>query len=786
MKNNFPVLLLKNMVLFPYSDIRLELESENEKKLLSLAESYYENNLLIVNPKDNLEIDPEVDELPSYGVLSEIKMKLDMPNGKTRIIISGKHRVKIHTYTKEDNVYEAVTSEVMEEELSPKEELAYIRALTKHVETYVKEIPYVSNTILSQISGINNIDKLTDIVAIFLPIDYERKLEYLSEFSSTSRVKMILNDVNSDIEILKLEKRIEEDVTKGIEESQKEFVLREKIKIIKQELGDDKEDEVEEIRKKIDTLSCNEKIRERLYHELNRYSLLNPASPEVGTIRNYIDWLLNLPWNHYTEDRKDLKKVREILDSQHSGLEEEKNRIIEYLAVKHNSSKVKSPILCLVGPPGVGKTSFAKSIAKGLNRKVAKISVGGVNDEAEIVGHRKTYVGSAPGLIIQGMKKVGTTNPVFIIDEIDKMTKDIKGDPASSLLEVLDKEQNNAFCDHYIEEEFDLSQVLFIATANYINQIPEELKDRLEIIEMSSYTEFEKLEIAKKHLVVNLLKEHNVPLNRIKFTDDGILTLIRNYTKEAGVRELERLIATIIRKIIKEIVVDKSKIEYTVDEKLIEKYLGIKKYSYMENEIEERIGCVNGLAYTMYGGDILPIEVCMYPGKGELILTGSLGEVMQESSKIALSYIKANSEKIGINLKALENQDIHIHVPEGAVPKEGPSAGVTLTTALISLFSNRSFPSTTSMTGEITLNGKVLAVGGLKEKLIGALRSHINKVFIPYENKKDLEEIPDYIKEQLEIIFVSHYNDIFKNWIGEQNGEFKENQKRTRSKRTNQ
>lgn len=770
MKNNFPVLLLKDMVLFPYSDIRIELDSENDKKLLSLVESYYENILLIVNPKDNLEIDPEIDDLPDYGVLAEIKMKLDMPNGKTRVIISGNHRVKIHSYTKEDNVYEALASEVEIEELSPKEEMAYIRALTKHVEFYVKEIPYVSNTILSQIAGVNNIDKLTDIVAIFLPIDYERKLEYLKEFSSTSRVKMILNDINSDIEILKLEKKIEDEVSHGLEESQREFVLREKIKVIHQELGDDKDDEVENLREKIDRLNCSEKVKDRLYHELNRYSSLNPSSPEVGTIKNYIDWLLCLPWNKETEDRKDLKKVRQILDSEHSGLEKEKDRIIEYLAVKHNSKEVKSPILCLVGPPGVGKTSFAKSIAKGLNRKITKISVGGVNDEAEIVGHRKTYVGSAPGLIIQGMKKAGTSNPVFIIDEIDKMTKDIKGDPASSLLEVLDKEQNNAFCDHYIEEEFDLSRVLFIATANYINQIPEELKDRLEIIEMSSYTEYEKLEIAKTHLIPNLLRDNNVSSGKIKFTDDAILTLIRNYTKEAGVRELERLIDSIIRKIIKEIVVDKSKKDYRINKNVIEKYLGVVKYSYMENEFTSYIGCVNGLAYTPYGGDVLPIEVCMYKGKGELILTGSLGEVMQESTRIALSYIKANHEAFGIDLKLLENKDIHIHLPEGAVPKEGPSAGIALTTALISLFTKRSFPSTISMTGEITLSGKVLPIGGLKEKLIGALRSHIDTVFIPYENKKDLEDIPDYIKKELTIIFVHTYQEIYDYWV-DQRGE---------------
>lgn len=788
MKSNLPVLLLKNMVLFPFNEIRIEFDTILDKKIISLAESCYDNKILIVNPKDTLEISPEMDELPNFGIVGKIKMKLEMPNGKTRVIILGEQRVKIYAYSKDEDMYEALFSYLPKEELSPKEEMAYIRALNKHIDVYVKEVPYMSNTILSQTSGINDIDKLTDIVVLYLPINYERKQDYLKESSSTMRVKMILDDINSDMEILRLEQSIEESVADSLEQSQKEFVLREKIKVIKKELGDENQSESDVIREKIDSLDCPKKVKEKLYIELNKYESSNSISPESGMIRNYIEWLLSLPWSKTTEDRKDLKKVREILDSSHYGFEGVKDRVIEYLAVKQNTNNSRSPIICFVGPPGVGKTTFAKNVAKSLNRKVAKISLGGVNDEAEIIGHRRTYIGAAPGLIIQGMKKAGVKNPVFIIDEIDKMTKDIKGDPASALLEVLDKEQNKYFVDHYIEEEFDLSSVLFIATANYLGQIPEELKDRLEIIELSSYTEFEKLDIAKNHLIKNQIEEHGLKENEVEFSDETILTLIRNYTKESGVRELDRLIATILRKIVKKIVVDKEKKNYKITPEDLEEYLGIKKYLYNENQEEDRIGIVNGLAYTIYGGDILPIETTLFKGKEELVLTGSLGEVMQESAKIALDYIKSNNEIFGINLNNLEGKTIHIHVPEGAIQKEGPSAGVALTTALISLLTNLKVSSKISMTGEITLTGRVLPIGGLKEKVIGAYRAMINKIFIPRENEKDLKEIPDYIKDKIEFVLIDNYLDIFNNIGGKKNSTInkKDSKKRKENKDVNE
>lgn len=763
-KTSLPVLLIRNMILFPWSEIRLEFDSDNDKKVISLAESFYENNIVIVNPKDLLEIDPDISELPKIGVLATIKMKIDMPNGKTRIILSGINRVYVHAYTKDDNIFEAMVSDTEEDELDIKEELAYSRALNKHIEVYVKEVPYMSNSVLGQIAGITSISRLTDIIALFLPTTFERKKEYIEEVSSTSRVKMILDDINRDIEVMKLEEEIEREVTKKMDESQKEYVLREKIKAIKEELGDinDKDTDIDLLKDKIRKLNCPKKIREKLEYEISRYEMCSSLSPEVGIIRNYIDWLINLPWDNFTKDETNLMKVKKYLDSTHSGLDKAKERIIEYLAVKQKTNNLKSPILCFVGPPGVGKTTLAKSIAKSIGRETTKISVGGINDEAEIVGHRRTYLGANPGLIIQGMKKAGTTNPVFIIDEIDKMTKDIKGDPASSLLEVLDPEQNNKFIDLFIEEEFDLSNVMFITTANYIEQIPNELRDRLEIIELYSYTEYEKLDIAKKHLIPKEITEHGLTSKNVRFTDDAILTIIRGYTKEAGVRELDRVIATVIRKIVKDIVMNNTKSNCIINNGNIKKYLGNKKY--LDNNDKELLsaGVVNGLAYTPYGGDLLQVEVTYFSGTGNLVLTGSLGDVMKESATIALSYIKANAKTFKLDDKIFRENDFHIHVPEGAIPKEGPSAGVTLTTAILSSLLNKKVSSNVAMTGEVTLTGKVLPIGGLKEKSIAAFRSGIERVFIPKENEPDLEEIPKEIKNKIDFILVDDYIQIFK------------------------
>ena len=766
MTNYKPILIMRNMMIFPSSEARIELVEKTDKDIIKIASNFYDNEILIVNLDDKLEQEPRLNELSNYGILGKIKMKIEMPNGKSRVVIEGLRRVIITNYLKESDMIIGNMKDIQEDELTLKENNAYVKTLIKKTENYIENVPYISNGILSKITGITDVEILTDIIAIFLPLDYERKLEYIREASVKKRVSMILEDINNDLEILELEQDIESKVSASLEKSQKEFILKEKIKIIKEELGEgyNPDQEIDELKEKAKKLKAPKKIKDRLEKEINKYEAGNQLSPEMTMISSYIDWLLNLPWEKTTEDEKDLKKVAKKLDETHYELKLVKERIIEYLAVKQKKKSLRSPILCLVGPPGVGKTTMAKSIAKALNRNQTKVSLGGVRDEAEIVGHRRTYVGSLPGLIIQGIKKAASKNPVFIIDEIDKMTKDIKGDPASALLEVLDKEQNSSFVDHYIEEEFDLSEVMFIATANYIEQIPNELRDRLEIVDISSYTEYEKLDIAKNYLIPNLLKEHGLTDKEVMIEDEAILQIIRNYTKESGVRELDRLIANIFRKIVKEIIFDKiNKTTYKLNSKTIEKYLGIKKYSYNENENKKRVGVVNGLAYTVFGGDILPIEANMYKSKDDLILTGSLGDVLKESARIALSYIKSNAKEFKINLDKLDEMVIHINVPEAATPKDGPSAGTALTTTLISLIKNKEVNSDICMTGEITLRGHVLPIGGLKEKLIGAYRARMKKVFIPKDNIKDLEEVPEEIKDNLEIIPVALYSEIYKN-----------------------
>ncbi len=766
MDEKLVVLIVNDIVIFPNSEVRIEFDNNYDKKMVEIVDKIEDNLMLIVNPIEESNLD--ITTCPKYGVLGRIKLKMNVPNGKTRIVIEGLGRVEISSYEEEGKFFKA-NYKIIEYDEDNEDYTSYYKLLVKSLEKYISKVPYMGNAILSQLSAIDNLSDLCDLIVNYLPLSYKEKKKFITTIEPIERAKYLIEDMNRDMKFAELEQKIESEVEKELSDSQKEYYLREKIRLMQEELGDvnSKDSEVEKYYKKLAKLKCSKKIKDKIKREIDRYNNLNSNSPELGMIREYIEWMISLPWNIYTKDTQNLSKVKETLDQSHFALEDVKERILEYLAVKENTNNLRSPILCLVGPPGVGKTSLALSIAKSLNRKTAKISVGGINDEAEIVGHRRTYIGAIPGRIIQGIRKAGTSNPVFIIDEIDKMTKDIKGDPASALLEVLDPEQNDKFFDHYIEEDYDLSQVMFIATANYIEQIPYELRDRLEIIDISSYTEYEKLDIAKNHLIPKEIEEHGLTTLQVQISDDAIMHLIRNYTKEAGVRELQRMIASLLRKIVKNLLLNESELFYHIDKNEIEKYLGKTKYSFTEKLDESQVGVVNGMAYTIFGGDILPIEANLFKGKGNLVLTGSLGDVMQESCHIALDYIKSNMNLFKIDAKLFEENDIHIHVPEGAVNKDGPSAGVTITTTLISLFTNKKVNSDIAMTGEITLRGRVLPIGGLKEKIIGAHRANIKKVFIPKENERDLDEIPENIKSDIKFIVVKNYLDIYKELFGD-------------------
>lgn len=759
-QTNLPILYLRDVVLLPFNDIRLEFSNDIDKKILNIAESNYDGYVLLINLNDPLEEEPDYNTLPDIGILGKIKSKIDLPNGITRVVMTGIDRVEIVSINNNNNDFlSAFVISTKEYDYNEVEASALRRVLYRKLDEYIDISPYMSNTVIGRITEVKNISKLSDIIVSELPLEYNEVLKYVSITNPMNRIREITLDLSKEIETVRLENEIEDNLKVKLEEEQKEYMLREKIKLIKEELGevDLKDADIDKIRNKMNSLDLPESIIKRLNEEIDRYSLTSSASPEVTTIRTYIDWLLCLPWNKLSKDNTDVKKITEVLNNSHFGLESVKKRIIEYIAVKKKTNTSNSPIICLVGPPGVGKTSLASSIAKALNKDFVKVSLGGTNDEAEILGHRRTYVGASPGKIIQQMKKANTSNPVFLIDEVDKLTKDYKGDPASALLEILDKEQNDKFCDNYIEEEFDLSNVMFILTANNIGGIPAPLLDRLEIIELSSYTIYEKLNIAKYHLIPDLLNEYKV--KNIKFTDSAIQKIITYYTKEAGARDLYRQIDSIIRKAI--INNDKSS-KIVIDNGDVEAYLGATKYNITINDTNTKTGIVNGLAYTMYGGNILKVTCTLYPGKGNVTLTGALGDVIKESIYIALSYIKANNTMFKIDYKIFEEVDFHFHIEEGSIPKDGPSAGVTIVTAILSLLKNKIIPNNVSMTGEITLRGKILPVGGLKEKLIAATTNGIDTVYLPLESSKEFSLLPSEVRDNLNIILVEDYEDVYK------------------------
>ena len=758
-QTNLPILYLRDVVLLPFNDIRLEFSNDIDKKILNIAESNYDGYVLLINLNDPLEEEPDYNTLPDIGILGKIKSKIDLPNGITRVVMTGIDRVEIVSINNNNDFLSAFVISTKEYDYNEVEASALRRVLYRKLDEYIDISPYMSNTVIGRITEVKNISKLSDIIVSELPLEYNEVLKYVSITNPMNRIREITLDLSKEIETVRLENEIEDNLKVKLEEEQKEYMLREKIKLIKEELGevDLKDADIDKIRNKMNSLDLPESIIKRLNEEIDRYSLTSSASPEVTTIRTYIDWLLCLPWNKLSKDNTDVKKITEVLNNSHFGLESVKKRIIEYIAVKKKTNTSNSPIICLVGPPGVGKTSLASSIAKALNKDFVKVSLGGTNDEAEILGHRRTYVGASPGKIIQQMKKANTSNPVFLIDEVDKLTKDYKGDPASALLEILDKEQNDKFCDNYIEEEFDLSNVMFILTANNIGGIPAPLLDRLEIIELSSYTIYEKLNIAKYHLIPDLLNEYKV--KNIKFTDSAIQKIITYYTKEAGARDLYRQIDSIIRKAI--INNDKSS-KIVIDNGDVEAYLGATKYNITINDTNTKTGIVNGLAYTMYGGNILKVTCTLYPGKGNVTLTGALGDVIKESIYIALSYIKANNTMFKIDYKIFEEVDFHFHIEEGSIPKDGPSAGVTIVTAILSLLKNKIIPNNVSMTGEITLRGKILPVGGLKEKLIAATTNGIDTVYLPLESSKEFSLLPSEVRDNLNIILVEDYEDVYK------------------------
>ena len=767
-KTNLPVILIKNRVLLPHNETRIDVGDAENIAAIMTSMKYSNNHVLIISSMQGLDKSFDSNNLPKMGVIAKIKTKIDLGNAKTRIIVEGINRARVFEYTNVEKQLDFVEAKIgpFEKRIIPaNEQQILIKKVTDSLRMYINMNPMMSNSIIARINDLTKASQISDIIAYNLPFDEKRLYRYLLTTNPLKRMRMLLDDLAKEEAIISIEKDIDMKVKYELDKSQKDFILREKIKVIKNELGEtsSRDTEVANIKKEMKKKKLPKHISKRLNEEIKRYELLPALSPETGIVRSYIDWILDLPWNNYSKDNLDLKNVKDSLDESHFALKEAKERVIEYLAVKSVSDNLRSPILCLVGPPGVGKTSLVKSIAESIDRKFVKISVGGVKDESEISGHRRTYIGANPGRIIQAMKKAGTSNPLFLIDEIDKMTADIKGDPASALLEVLDFEQNSKFSDNYIEEEFDLSSVMFIATANYLNQIPEALYDRLEIIPITGYTEYEKIDIAKRHLIPRQLKEHGLNEKDIIFKDDILKILVNSYTKEAGVRDLDRVLAKITRKVITEKVLAKKVVrKKTITEALVEKYLGKAKYKENKTEKIDQIGKVNGLAYTSYGGAVLPIEVTYYKGNGDLKLTGSLGDVMKESANIALSYIKAKAKEFKIDEDILHNSDIHIHVPEGATPKDGPSAGIALTTALISALTKKKARSDIAMTGEITLRGYVLPIGGLKEKSMGAYRSQIKTIIIPEENEKDIDDLPEEIKSKIKFITVSNYDEVYK------------------------
>ncbi|PFN27281.1 endopeptidase La [Bacillus cereus] len=755
-----PLLPLRGVLVYP--TMVLHLDVGRDKSIQALEQAAMDENIIFLAMQKEMNIDdPKEDDIYSVGTVAKVKQMLKLPNGTLRVLVEGLHRAEVVEFIEEENIVQVSIKTITEEVEDDLEEKALMRTLLEHFEQYIKVSKKVSNETFATVADVEEPGRLADLIASHLPIKTKQKQEILEIVSVKERLHTLISIIQDEQELLSLEKKIGQKVKRSMERTQKEYFLREQMKAIQTELGDKegKGGEVEELREKIEQSGMPEETMKAALKELDRYEKLPASSAESGVIRNYMDWLLALPWTEATEDMIDLVHSEEILNKDHYGLEKVKERVLEYLAVQKLTNSLKGPILCLVGPPGVGKTSLARSIATSLNRNFVRVSLGGVRDESEIRGHRRTYVGAMPGRIIQGMKKAKTVNPVFLLDEIDKMSNDFRGDPSAALLEVLDPEQNHNFSDHYIEEPYDLSKVMFVATANTLSSVPGPLLDRMEIISIAGYTELEKVHIAREHLLPKQLKEHGLRKGNLQVRDEALLEIIRYYTREAGVRTLERQIAKVCRKAAKIIVTAERK-RIVVTEKNIVDLLGKHIFRYGQAEKTDQVGMATGLAYTAAGGDTLAIEVSVAPGKGKLILTGKLGDVMKESAQAAFSYIRSRAEELQIDPNFHEKNDIHIHVPEGAVPKDGPSAGITMATALISALTGIPVSKEVGMTGEITLRGRVLPIGGLKEKTLSAHRAGLTKIILPAENEKDLDDIPESVKENLTFVLASHLDEV--------------------------
>jgi len=756
-----PVLPLRDIVVFPHMIVPLFVG--REKSIRALEEVMREDKrILLVAQKNPADDDPETDSIYEVGTVAQVLQLLKLPDGTVKVLVEGTERARILHYTPRSEFFEAEAHILASEPGEANEVEALARTAISQFESYVKLNKKVPQEVVATIGQIADYAKLADTIAAHLAIKIADKQELLEMPSVAKRLEKVFAMMEGEISVLQVEKRIRSRVKRQMEKTQREYYLNEQMKAIQKELGDGEErDELGELENKIKNAKLSKEARERADAELKKLRQMSPMSAEATVVRNYLDWLLGIPWGAKSKVKRDLKFAQDVLDADHFGLDKVKERIVEYLAVQSRTNKLRGPILCLVGPPGVGKTSLGKSIAKATGREFVRMSLGGVRDEAEIRGHRRTYIGSMPGKVIQSMRKAKKTNPLFLLDEIDKMGMDFRGDPSAALLEVLDPEQNSSFMDHYLEIEYDLSNVMFVTTANTLN-IPPALMDRMEIIRIAGYTEPEKLEIAKRHLLPKTMEHHGLDKKEFEVSDDAILEVLRRYTRESGVRNLERELNTLARKAVKDIMMSKKK-KIKVTPEVVNQYLGVQKYRYGEAEREDQVGVVTGLAWTEVGGELLTIEALMMPGKGKMTVTGNLRDVMKESISAASSYARSRAVDFGIKPPMFDKKDIHVHVPEGATPKDGPSAGVAMVTAIVSVMTGIPVRRDVAMTGEITLRGRVLPIGGLKEKLLAALRGGIKKVMIPEENAKDLADIPDNVKSQLDIVPVARMDDVLRN-----------------------